>query len=114
MSAHHPVQFQALLKELTMLSSKVIFITGDFHYSEISEIEASGVGYRTYELTSSSVHSKGLPIPTGFVLNPRRITSTGDRNYILVDAKANGLGALFQATSYSATGQVLFQKTLKV
>ena len=114
MSAHHPVQFQALLKELKMLSSKVIFITGDIHYSEISKIEASDVGYTTYELTSSSMHSKGLPVSTGFIHNPRRITSTGERNYVMVDSKAEGLGALFQATSFSAKGQVLFQETLRV
>ncbi len=114
MSAHHPVQFQGLLLELKSMPSKVVFITGDIHYSEISQIESSDIGYKTYELTSSSVHSKGLPVSTGFIFNSRRIASAGERNYIMVDAKAIGRGLQFEATSRSASGHILFQKKLIV
>lgn len=114
MSAHHPVQFQGLMNELKKMSSKVVFITGDIHYSEISQIEKQALGYQTFELTSSSVHSKGLPVSTGFILNPRRIASTGERNYLLVNARADGLGVQLEANSRSNSGHVLFQKKLRV
>ncbi len=114
MSAHHPASFQGLIQTLKTNSSRVIFITGDIHYSEISQIEAQTLGYRTYELTSSSIHSKGLPVSPGFILNPLRIASSGERNYLMIDTKADGMGAHLHATSRSTQGQILFQKKLHV
>ncbi len=113
-SYHHPVQFQGFLEQLKPLASRVVFISGDVHFSEISEIETQAVGYQTYEMTSSSMHSKNFANAPDFIPNPRRIAATGHRNFLMIDAKAQGYGVEIKTVSVSTTGQQLFQKSLIV
>jgi phosphodiesterase/alkaline phosphatase D-like protein len=113
-SGDHPVQFQGLLDGLKTVSSRVIFGSGDVHFSEISQIEAEALGYQTYELTSSSIHSTNIPGTPGIINNPRRIASTGSRNYIFVEASAAGSGCNFTATCCGSKGETLFEKKLAV
>lgn len=114
LSSQHPVQFKGFLSELKKLSSKVIFVSGDVHYSEVSRIEKKALGYETYEITSSSIHSIGMPGAPDIMPNPRRITGTGARNYIMVDAQAVGTGVKMLVTSYSSEGRDLFGLALSV
>lgn len=113
-SGDHKVQFKGLIEELKRMSSKVIFASGDVHFSEISQIEPAMLGYQTYELTSSSIHSSNIPGVPGIINNPRRIAGTGSRNYLLVEAVARGSGVQFVTTSLDPSGKVLFQKALEV
>jgi alkaline phosphatase D len=114
LSSDHKVQFEGVTAELRKLTNKVVFVSGDVHYSEISKIEAAAVGYVTYELTSSSIHSRNVPGAPDIFPNDRRIASTGHRNYIIVESVAKGSGVDFIATSYAANGQIRFQKNLRV
>lgn len=113
-SKDYPVQFAAVLEQLKTVSSKVIFASGDVHFSEISEIEASAVGYRTYELTSSSIHSGGTFGAPRTIPNKRRILGAGQRNYILVDSAPKGFGCTMVATCFGTTGQIHFSKNMEV
>lgn len=113
-SGDHPVQFSGLLQELKTIPSKVVFVSGDVHYSEISRIEPESLGYETFELTSSSIHSKNIPGTPDIVPNSRRVIGTGKRNYILVDAETSGGEIIFQATCHGANNEVKFQMNLKV
>jgi len=113
-SKNHPVQYASLLEELKKVSSKVIFASGDVHFSEISEIEAEAIGYKTYELTSSGIHSINTMGAPYTIPNKRRIAAIGLRNYILVDSAAKGFGCAMTATSYGMKGQVHFSKKLEV
>lgn len=113
-TGQHPVQFAAVREALLKLDRKVGFISGDVHFSEISEIEMEMFGYVTYELTSSSIHSFKLPGLPGAIHNPRRIASTGKHNYLLVKSVAQGLGCRFDVESRSTGGAMNFsmQKTI--
>ncbi|MGZ3804089.1 MAG: hypothetical protein ACXVB4_07770 [Pseudobdellovibrionaceae bacterium] len=114
-SGDHPVQFSGFLKELQSLSAKVIFVSGDVHYSEISHIEPAAIGYDTFELTSSSIHSRFILGSPDFISNDRRVAGTGGRNYILVDTSSTFEKTLsFKATSYAADNNVKFQMDLEV
>jgi alkaline phosphatase D len=113
-SGDHKEQFHGLLKKLKSLSSRVIFGSGDVHFSEISKIEKSAVGYPTYEITSSSMHSRGIPGAPDLIPNWRRTVGTGQRNFVLIESTAQGHGAQFSATSLGKTGQVLFRENLTV
>lgn len=118
-SGDHPVQFSGLLQELKSMSSKVIFVSGDVHYSEISRIEAGSLGYETYELTSSSIHSKNIPGTPDIIPNDRRIAGTGKRNYLLVETSvAENPDYLnthsFKTVSYSIDNDIRFQMNLRV
>lgn len=114
MSGDHPVQFNAVINELKNFSSKVIFASGDVHFSEISQIEKEVLGYPTFELTSSSIHSPCAPGVLHLIPNPRRIVGASDRNYLIVKSTADGYGCKFTVTSHGSKGQVLFQKHLVV
>ncbi|MEM7647295.1 MAG: hypothetical protein AAF203_10320, partial [Pseudomonadota bacterium] len=59
LSRNHVENYKAFIKEISQMSQRVILISGDVHYSEISRIQ--DFGYTTYEITSSSMHSKGAP-----------------------------------------------------
>ncbi|MBC7372256.1 MAG: alkaline phosphatase D family protein [Bdellovibrionaceae bacterium] len=116
LSRDHVGQFAGFMKELKTTPSKVVFVSGDVHFSEISLIDTPEVGYRTYELTSSAVHSNGIPGAPGVIPNKRRLmgASIGDRNYIMVDSTAKGLGSTFSATCYSVSGKIYFKRNLEV
>lgn len=113
-SQDHKQQLQKMTSELKNIATKVAFVSGDVHYSEISKIEKKALGYETYEITSSSIHSEAIPGVPFIVPNPRRIASTGKRNYILVDAVATDTGAEFSVTSHSAQDKTNFSKDLVV
>lgn len=105
----HPVQFAGLIEELRKTPTKVIFVSGDVHYTEISRIEEEMLGYETYELTSSAVHSNNFPGVPEIVPNERRIAGTGQKNYILVDSEVLGKDILFKASCYNIRDVLQFQ-----
>ncbi|WP_413944385.1 alkaline phosphatase D family protein [Bdellovibrio sp. HCB-162] len=113
-SGDHPVQFSAFLQELKSIPNKVIFASGDVHYSEISRIEPEAVGYETFEFTSSSIHSRNFPGVPDVIPNNRRIAGTGQRNYIMVDSEISSGVSVFKATSYAGNNSVKFQKDFKI
>ena len=100
-SGDHPVQLETLVQELRQSGKKIIFGSGDVHFSEISKIEPEQLGYTTFELTSSSIHSNRWPGIPDIVWNHRRIRSTGNHNYLLVKARAENLGVTAAVESRS-------------
>lgn len=108
-SAEHKEQLSGFLNELRKINSKAIFTSGDVHFSEISKVYASETGYPTYEITSSSVHSLSVPGAPGIFPNQRRIASTGQRNYIIVEAISSEFGAQFKVKSHSKLGIINFE-----
>lgn len=113
-SGNHPVQFAKFLEAIKQTRRKVVFISGDVHFSEISQIEPSKLGYTTYELTSSSIHSTTIPGLPHVVPNSRRIESTPERNYILVGSTSDANGCAFRAESRSSDNQLNFSRDLRV
>lgn len=113
-SGNHPLQFEKVMEELRGISSRILFASGDVHFSEISKIEKTVLGYETFELTSSAIHSFSIPGILEIVHNSRRIAGTGKRNYIMVSSFAMGYGAVLKAVSYGGKGEVLFSRDLSV
>lgn len=72
-------------------------ISGDIHFSEAMEIEHEVLGYPTIELTSSSMHSSSFPIWDDINVNPRRVKSTGSKNYMILSSEIDGFDKLFKA-----------------
>ncbi|MBO9666287.1 MAG: alkaline phosphatase D family protein, partial [Bdellovibrio sp.] len=114
MSGGHRNQFIGFMKSIRHLNKKVIFASGDVHFSEISKIESEQLGYPTFEVTSSSMHSRCFPGLQHIALNRRRIVSTTKRNYILVDSSANDQHSIANVYSCSAGEKVNFSRQLKV
>lgn len=113
-SRDHPVQWRGLQEELRRLDQRVIFATGDVHFSEISRLETALLGYPSYEITSSAVHSRPLPGMPGIVPNHRRLAATAAKNYVLVESRANGFHSTAIVQSRSAGGVVNFMLQIDV
>ncbi|WP_413559939.1 alkaline phosphatase D family protein [Bdellovibrio sp. HCB209] len=99
----HPGQFNAFMSALKKIPRKVVFASGDVHFSEISRIEPAMTGYPTYEITSSAVHSKCFPGLEKISNHSRRMMCTTNPNYILIDS--NHQAGRFTANIYSCSAQ---------
>jgi alkaline phosphatase D len=91
-SADHPEQLKELVLRLQKSGKKILFGSGDVHYSEVSALEPAILGYASLEVTSSSIHSYKLPGLPGLIKNARRVASTGEHNYCLVESSATAQG----------------------
>lgn len=90
--ADHPKHFQKLLSEIKMAKQPVVFLSGDIHYSEVARVEKELLGYETYEITSSPVHSfifRSKKGPEKWLDNPRRMVSVKEHNYLLIDSEVD-------------------------
>ena len=84
-------RFLEFLDELADSDAKVLFLSGDRHFTEIMEIPAEVLGYQTYEFTSSPVHSNHRKIPPH---NPLRVAGKGSvNNFMLVRSQQIQHGA---------------------
>ncbi len=99
----HKGQFNGFMGALKRIPRKVIFASGDVHFSEISKIESAMLGYQTYEITSSAVHSKCFPGLDKISKHPRRMMCTTMPNYILVDSIHQA--GTFAANVYSCSAR---------
>ncbi|MGZ5279499.1 MAG: hypothetical protein ACXWC9_06135 [Pseudobdellovibrionaceae bacterium] len=98
--ANHPKEFVALIDQLKQVPSPVVFGSGDVHISEIMRIPQDRIGYETYELTSSSMHSYAgegwdnpMRLPGAFTpeFNFMMIRSQNVSNSLQIDVKCLGL-----------------------
>ena len=102
----HPKRFVEFLAELKASEAKVVFLSGDRHFTEIMKIPTELLGYQTYELTSSPMHSKLRELPAN---NPLRVTGKGSaNNFMMIETSKLGAGLRLLVTSYTVGGEVLF------
>jgi len=111
---NHPESFTWLQETLRSVESPVMFCSGDVHFSEVMGIEQDSVGYSTWELTSSSIHSIALPWTYMKEHNPRRLKVTNQHNFILLETHAESSTRLsFNAKSLGKWGEIFgFSETL--
>lgn len=95
-------EFSSVLKKLKEIEAPVIFASGDVHFSEAMKIESSILGYETFELTSSSIHSATTPLIDKRRTNPRRLASTWHHNFMVIDVASNGVQMNFRTRSANA------------
>ena len=69
---HHPERFSDFLDKLQASDTRVVFLSGDRHFTEIMKIPHEMLGYQTYEFTASPVHT----IPKPFIF-PKPFTNSG-------------------------------------
>lgn len=83
-----PEHFKTLLEDLRKINAHVVFASGDIHFSEIMKVPAATLGYDTYEVTSSSMHS----YTGGGWDNPLRVPNmfTNEFNFMMIRSKNSG------------------------
>lgn len=104
---NHSQRFRRILERLKQSSAPILFASGDIHYSEIMRIEPQRLGYTSYEITSSSMHSKSRSPRGG---NFRRIASNGELNFVVVDAVSQPGRLDMDVFSLGADGKEHFRR----
>lgn len=110
---NHSEHFVKFISDLKTVTAPIVFSSGDIHFSEVMRIPADRIGYETYEITSSSMHSyRG----DGWE-NPMRIpgASTTEYNFLMMDSRAASDKTLdIQVESFGLAEKSYFKIPLKV
>ncbi|MBC7467224.1 MAG: hypothetical protein H7256_14635 [Bdellovibrio sp.] len=88
----HSENLKSICQRLARIEAPVVFASGDVHFSEYMKIEPEILGYTTYEITSSSIHSTTI---AGLHLrkkNPRRIDASSTHQFAIVQTDVNKTG----------------------
>lgn len=99
-------RFKYLMNKLQEFKAPFLFGSGDVHYTEIMKIEKEKVGYETFEVTSSSIHSNAKEPQKG---NKRRIASIGEYNFVIADVKAGKQSLEMDLTSIGSGSKQFFK-----
>lgn len=94
-------------RKLRKVSAPVVFGSGDVHFSEVMAIEPRLLGYKTFEFTSSCMHSFNMPA-TWLYTNPRREISTWKQNFMIIKSTALEEGLKISSYTVGRFGRDLF------
>ncbi|MES2526380.1 MAG: alkaline phosphatase D family protein [Bdellovibrionota bacterium] len=102
----HPELLKKILSRLSKIEAPVLFGSGDVHYSEIMKIESELLGYETFEITSSSMHSKASEPRDG---NFRRLASTGEYNFVIAHVEVRDQSLIMDLHSHGRDNKQFFE-----
>jgi phosphodiesterase/alkaline phosphatase D-like protein len=109
---NHNAHFVKFIEELKAMKIPVVFSSGDIHLTEIMRIPKERLGYETYEITSSSMHSY---IGSGWD-NPMRLPESyvKDYNFVMVNSEVQAGGLALDLKSWGLPDKPYFDIHLKV
>ncbi len=112
MQTNHPEHFKTFLEDLKKTKSAVIFGSGDIHFSEIMQIPNDRIGYETFEVTSSSMHSYS---GEGWD-NPLRLPGafTNEFNFMIINSKNEDSVLKADIEAWGLSEKPYFSKHLEV
>lgn len=100
-------EWQQFTAAVSKWNTRAIFVGGDLHYSEISEVPASLLGYKSYEFISSAMHS--LP-RTSFYDNPnRKVQGTLLDNFMLFEKDSETSAPAWKVSAIGKNNTAIFQ-----
>ena len=107
----HPKAFKDFLGAIKKTKKKFLFVSGDRHMSEVMKIPKSFLGYESYEITSSPIHSSVYPGASQEYKNPLRMSSVdGKWNYVIVDVDGSSYPNKIQVEAKGLGGQSFFKE----
>lgn|GEM_PF-853731 len=87
----HPTSFLRFMLRLKQRATPLVFLSGDRHLSEVMRIDASVLGFQTYEFTSSAIHAKTYKGSFVQEPNPRQIAGKdGEMNFMTLRTSVAG------------------------
>ena len=112
-SDSHPNDFLWLMKVLETFKHPVFFMDGDVHYSRLERLSTNYIGYETFQLTSSAIHSvsaantkkRGVPSELGYY---------GYNNFNFVEIKSATSSQIGFAMKCISEDRIEYQYDLKV
>jgi hypothetical protein len=111
---HAPSDLSRFARVLSASPTRLTFLSGDIHFSEVMKIESKWLGYPTLEATVSSLHSGTVPGRHKLdewrgVRNPRRLGATSTHNFAEITAQARADFTDLQIDLVTWRNQVKFQ-----
>ncbi len=87
--ASHPYNFKkVLIPNIKKSKSAIAFISGDRHFFEFMKIPKKELGFKTYEITTSGLHTRLYPSLWAKYLNKRQVFGkTNFYNYAIIHSK---------------------------
>ncbi len=113
--ADHPESLASLVKIVSNRPAPSILVAGDKHYSEIQKLELQLLGYETFEVTSSGIHS-GVHMARRRrdIHRTRRIAHENKHNFILAETTVSTGGIKGTLVGYGANSHIYFQLPFEV
>jgi hypothetical protein len=106
-----PEEMQIFLSQVKKWNSPCVFIGGDLHYSEVSELDSSILGYKSYEVISSAMHS--LP-RLSFYDNPnKKLQGTLEDNFLIFQTTADRSNS-WNVSSIGKSNRIIFESTYNI
>lgn len=111
----HLKNFQNVCRELAKAESPIVFASGDVHFTEYMAIEPQVLGYSTFEITSSAIHSTTFPGNHLRKKNPRRIAANSSHQFTNVRTYLDAeKGWVLDAQSFKAGLKTTLKQTMIV
>ena len=109
----HPRDFKVFLKKLKKTKKNILFISGDRHLTEIMKIPPHFLNGKTYEITSSPIHSSTYKGSFSKYPNPFALVGVdGVNNFIIIESSRRKKGVEFKVWGYRPDLKVILnQKT---
>ncbi|MBT7608398.1 MAG: hypothetical protein HN576_01490, partial [Bacteriovoracaceae bacterium] len=112
--SHHPKSFKTFLNKVGRAKAPVFFISGDRHLTEIMELTKADFKYKTYEHTSSGIHSSVYP--GSFIESPNKrmmVGNDGVHNFSYIKSELTRKKLLLNITSFGYDRIVHYSKRLE-
>lgn len=96
-----PQEFSEVMKIIKDSGAVAAFASGDVHYSELMDIEPAVLGYPTFEIVASSMHSLTFPGQHLRFTNPRRREADSTHNFVIFEGEFSNLEIKGQVTAWT-------------
>jgi phosphodiesterase/alkaline phosphatase D-like protein len=107
-----PEEFEYFKQKMRGWGVPAMFIAGDLHYSEVSSIAKSEVGYDTVEIVSSCMHSTKK---TKYYDNPNpHISGYTNENFIVLEKSGLSFDPTWRMTCIAASGKIPFEGDIEI
>jgi alkaline phosphatase D len=109
----HPSNFEKFTTELRRLSTPVVFVSGDRHFSEIMQFPRSLFSKPSFEITSSPMHA--TLYPNDGDENPWRVVANKNQhNFTILNNLSQDDHWFMEVESIGETGQSVYRRELAV
>lgn len=114
---NHKAEYQNFCEGIKSINAPVVFGSGDVHLSEVMQIPAEAIGFKSFEFTSSSMHSYTGSNPWANSLRIEGMTCV-EFNFMVIQsqaiAKNNQRGLNIQMQSLGLAKRPYFENNFEV
>lgn len=108
------IDLSLICQQLARINAPVCFVSGDVHFSEVMQIEEKVLGYKTFEITSSSMHSFTFFGNAKRNKNPRRLEATSKHNFTILQLDNTSSKFKFTSAAFDEDGDKHINQSIEI